>query len=75
MKGGGDGVGGWAWRGAGAVEMEEEGEEGGHEGVEDVEGREGRDRGWVEGQCECLEGEGEEGRVGFWGEDCDFLRV
>ena len=55
--------------------MEEEGEEGGHEGVEDVEGWEGRDRGWVEGQCECLEGEGEEGRVGFWGEDCDSLRV
>ncbi len=55
--------------------MEEEGEEGGHEGVEDVEGWEGRDGGRVEGQGQRVEGEGEEGGVGFGGEDCDCLRI
>lgn len=69
-----DGVGGTRG-GAGAVEVEEEGEEGGDEGVEDVEGWEG-DYGWgVEGQGQGLEGEGDEGRAGFGGEDYDSLRI
>ena len=49
MRGGRDGL-GWAWGGAGAVEVEEEREEGRHERVEDVEGWKGRDCGSVEPQ-------------------------